>query len=153
MHKVFITYHHENDQYYKEALLQINEKNRIFIDNSVDTGDISDDLDDQTIRSVIRDDYLRDSTVSILLVGTETKGRKHVDWELYSSMIDGTVNKNLASLSSTYPQPEANFVPRVMAQGSKLASIPKFSIGSLSTLVLNTSDDIPPCPTGSSTIC
>ena len=28
-----------------------------------------------------------------MLVGLETKGRKHVDWETYSSMFDGTVNK------------------------------------------------------------
>ena len=108
MHKVFITYHHYNDQVYKEALLAINERHRIFIDKSVDTGDISDDLDDQTIRRIIRDEYLQDSTVTILLVGTETKDRKHVDWELYSSMIDGSVNKksgvlviNLPSTGST----------------------------------------------------
>ena len=44
-------------------------------------------------RQKIRDEYLRDSTVTIVIVGTETKNRKHVDWEIYSSMYDGTVNK------------------------------------------------------------
>ena len=29
----------------------------------------------------------------MVLVGTETKRRKHVDWEIYSSMYDGAVNK------------------------------------------------------------
>ena len=109
MHKVFITYHHQKDQEYKDALLAVNERNKIFIDRSVDTGDISDELEDQTIRRMIRDKYLRDSTVTILLVGIETWGRKHVDWELYSSMIDGSVNKksgilvvNLPSSGTTY---------------------------------------------------
>ena len=93
MHKVFVSYYHYNDQSYKEALLQLNEIHEIFIDASVDTGDIGEDLTDQQIRQIIRDEYLRDSTVTILLAGTETKFRKHVDWELYSSMYDGKVNK------------------------------------------------------------
>lgn len=109
MHKVFISYHHINDQYYKERLLEINRYNPIFIDGSIDTGDISDHLDDDAIREKIRDEYLRDSTVTIVLVGLETKRRKHVDWEIYSSMFDGKVNKksgilviNLPSTNCTY---------------------------------------------------
>ncbi len=109
MHKVFIGYHHENDQDYKERLLEINRYNPIFIDASVDTGDISDHLDDVAIRVKIRDEYLKDSTVTIVLVGLETKRRKHVDWEIYSSMFDGRVNKksgilviNLPSINCTY---------------------------------------------------
>ena len=93
MHKVFISYHHANDQYYKECLVNMGKYYEIFIDRSVDTGDISDNLTDQAIREKIRDEYLRDSTVTIVLVGLETKRRKHVDWEIYSSMIDGKINK------------------------------------------------------------
>ena len=92
-HKVFISYHHENDQSYKDALTKWNELAEVFIDKSVDTGDISDDLTDEEIRVKIRDEYLRDSTVTIVLVGKDTAGRKHVDWEIYSSMKDGPVNK------------------------------------------------------------
>ena len=79
-HKVFISYHHANDQWYKEELVRIGENNNIFVDRSVDTGDIPDNLSDEQIREKIRDEYLRDSTVTILLVGEETKYRKHVDW-------------------------------------------------------------------------
>ena len=93
MHKVFISYHHDNDQWAKDELLRWNQEEHLFIDKSVDTGDISDDLDDETIRVKIRDDYLQDSTVTILLVGRETQFRKHVDWELYSSMRDSARNK------------------------------------------------------------
>ena len=108
-HKVFISYHHANDQWYKEELLRLNKLHDIFIDSSVDTGDIDENLDDNRIREVIRDEYLKDSSVTILLVGTDTKNRKHIDWELYSSMFDGTVNKksgilviNLPSINCTY---------------------------------------------------
>ncbi len=102
-HKVFISYHHKNDQWAKEELLSMNKRNKIFIDASVDTGDISDELTDEQIRIKIRDEYLKDSTVTILLVGEETKKRKHVDWELYSSMRDGKVNKKSGILVITLP--------------------------------------------------
>jgi len=108
-HKVFISYHHANDQWYKEELLRLNRVYDVFIDASVDTGDIDDSLPADTIRQKIRDEYLRDSTVTVVLVGTETKNRKHIDWEIYSSMFNGTVNKqsgvliiNLPSTNCTY---------------------------------------------------
>jgi len=92
-HKVFISYHHKNDQLYKDRLSNLNKLHNIFKDQSVNTGNIDENLSDETIRRVIRDDYLRDTTVTILLVGTETAKRKHIDWEVYSSMFDGAVNK------------------------------------------------------------
>lgn len=92
-HRVFISYHHANDQKYKDTLVKFGKDNDIFVDWSVDTGDISDELTTEQIREKIRDEYLRDSTVTIVLVGTETKKRKHVDWEIYSSMHDGKISK------------------------------------------------------------
>lgn len=107
-HRVFISYHHFYDQDYKDQLVKLAEEHNIFVDYSVGTGEISDDLTDQQIREKIRDEYLRDSTVTILLVGTETRNRKHIDWELYSSMFDGKINKksgiiviNLPSTNTT----------------------------------------------------
>ena len=93
MHKVFISYHHCKDQDYKDDLVTLARQHEVFIDKSVDTGDIDDSLPDERIREIIRDEYLRDSTVTIVLVGQDTKRRKHVDWEIYSSMFDGKVNK------------------------------------------------------------
>lgn len=86
MHKVLISYHHYNDQDYKDALVKMACQHEVFIDRSVDTEDIDDSLPDERIREIIRDEYLRDSTVTIVLGGEDTKRRKHVDWEIYSSM-------------------------------------------------------------------
>lgn len=102
-HKVFISYHHENDQTHKDQLVGIAKDHYLFIDNSVYKGAISDDLPDERIRTMIRDDYLRDSTVTIVLVGTETKKRKHIDWEIYSSMLDGVKNKKSGILVVNLP--------------------------------------------------
>lgn len=93
MHKVFISFHHANDQFYKDELVKFSRENDIFHDESVEMGEIPDDWNDKKIRFYIRDEHLRDTTVTILLVGTETKHRKHVDWEIHSSMFNGTKNK------------------------------------------------------------
>lgn len=102
MHNVFISYHHKNDQIYKNELVKKFE-NKIFHDMSVDTGDIDDNLSDQSIRVKIRDEYLRDSSITIVLVGTETKYRKHIDWEIYSSMYNGIKNKQSGILVINLP--------------------------------------------------
>lgn len=102
-HKVFISYHHMNDQHYKNELSNMANVYNIFEDASVNTGGISDYLTDQQIRTIIRDDYLRDSSVTIVLVGTETKCRKHVDWEIYSSMYNGAKNKKSGILVVNLP--------------------------------------------------
>lgn len=91
-HKVFISYHHANDQWYKNELEKMNDVFDIFVNRSVSLGDIDEEEEPQKIREIIRDEYLRDTSALILLVGTETKNRKHVDWELYSSMRDSPRN-------------------------------------------------------------
>jgi len=92
-HKVFISYHHENDQCYR------NEFERLFADYfdimismAVQDGDINPMLNAEYVRQVIRDRYLRESSVTVVLVGTETWKRKHVDWEISSTIRDTPKN-------------------------------------------------------------
>ena len=93
MHKVFISFYHHDDQVYKDKLVKWAKDNNVFIDGSVDIGDIPEEWDDQKIRETIRDEYLKYTSVTIILVGPNTRHRKHVDWEIYSSVYDGKVNK------------------------------------------------------------
>ncbi len=127
MHKVFISYHHRNDQWYKERLVEFGKNYSIFMDRSVDTGDIPDNWTDEQIRRAIRDRYLRDSTVTIVLVGSETRRRKHIDWEIYSSMYDGSVNKrsgmvvvNLPGTSDYFNAPHGDEEKRLLYPEIKL---------------------------------
>jgi hypothetical protein len=85
IHKTFISYHHKNDQQYKEWLVN-NFKDWGFVDHSVGDGDIDDSINTETIRQKIRDEFLSDSTVTLVLIGNETWKRKHVDWEIGSSL-------------------------------------------------------------------
>ena len=109
MHKVFVSFHHNNDQEFKDSLVNWAETNNVFIDGSVDMGEIPEYWDDQQIREYIRDEHLKDTTVTILLVGTETKYRKHIDWELYSSMYDGKVNKKSGIIVILLPSVKSDF--------------------------------------------
>ena len=119
MHKVFISYHHENDQCYKDQLVAMATQYGLFIDHAVNTGDVSDKLDDQRIREIIRDKHLDGSTVTIVLVGTETKNRKHVDWEIYSSMHDGKKNKKSGVLVITLPTITTPYSPVQVQHGQE----------------------------------
>ena len=124
MHNVFVSYHHSNDQAYKNGLIDYGKSFGVFIDKSVDTGEISEQLSDQAIRTKIRDEYLRESTVTILLAGEETKGRKHVDWELYSSMFDGTKNKKSGILVINLPTVDCTYFNAAHGDQEKRAIYP-----------------------------
>ncbi len=83
-HKVFISYHHKNDWYYKEEFERI--FNDIIISKAVSEGDIDPDNSDRYIKRLIQEDYITDSTVTIVLIGSETAKRKHIDWEISASL-------------------------------------------------------------------
>lgn len=104
MTKAFISYHHENDQEYKRHLARLASECGAFDDKSLPvTGIPDDERSSESIRREIRDEYLRDSEVTILLCGQETRGRKHVDWELKSSMVNGRVNRKSGILVINLP--------------------------------------------------
>jgi len=83
-HKVFVSFHHENDEEYRKKFERI--FNNIYVSKSVDIGDIDPNLNTETVRRKIREEYLRDTSVTVVLVGKETWKRKHVDWEISASI-------------------------------------------------------------------
>ena len=86
-HRVFVSYHHANDQYYRDEFEKLfSEIYDIFVPQSVQIGDIDPNTPTERIRQIIRDNYLRDTTVTVVLIGTQTWQRKHVDWEIGSSL-------------------------------------------------------------------
>lgn len=83
-HRVFISFHHD-DQKYKDWFVQMMGED--IVDESVGDGDINDrNTSTETIRQRIRDNFIRDATVTIVLIGPCTWQRKHVDWEIGSSL-------------------------------------------------------------------
>lgn len=107
-HKVFVSYHHANDQAYRNAFenLFVNIHD-VMISMSVQIGEIAPNLATETVRQKIRDEYLRDSTVTVVLIGAQTWQRKHVDWEIGSSIRNTAFNPRsglLGIILPTYPR-------------------------------------------------
>lgn len=85
MHKTFLSYHHAKEQDLKDEIITLFGGDS-FIDKSVSDGDISTTNTDETIMRTIREDYLEDSTVTVVLIGTETKNRPFVNSEIQASL-------------------------------------------------------------------
>ena len=99
-HKVFVSFHHE-DQAYKDRFVRMMDND--FIDKSVEDGDINDNIKTDTIRQKIRDEFIRDATVTVVLIGRSTWQRKHVDWEIGSSIRDTQLNPRCGLLGILLP--------------------------------------------------
>ncbi len=74
------------------------------VDKSVKVGDIDDSNTKlETIRQKIRDDFISDATVTIVLIGPCTWRRKHVDWEIGSSLRDTKKNSRCGLVGILLP--------------------------------------------------
>lgn len=101
-HKVFITYFHDDDQEYKNRFAQMMEHN--IVDKSVQHEDIDDrqrPTDD--ILRIIREEYIADATVTVVLIGKRTWQRKYVDWEISASLRHTSANPRCGLLGILLP--------------------------------------------------
>lgn len=83
-HKIFVSYHHANDQAKADYLRTEYDENNTLLDRSLD--EAYEYMTDDGILEAIRTEHLKDSTVTIVLIGSETANRKWVDWEIYASL-------------------------------------------------------------------
>jgi hypothetical protein len=119
IHKVFVSYHHtEPDQTYRNNFETLFANyHEIMISKSVQIGEISQNIQTETIRQKIRDEYLRDSTITIVLIGNNTWQRKHVDWEIGSSIRQTQFNSRSGLLGiflPSYPLNDNKFDPHTI---------------------------------------
>ena len=101
-HRVFISFH-EKDIDYKRRLLQM--MGDLIVDVSVDEDDIDDtNLVNETIRQEIRNRYIRQASVTIVLIGCCSWQRMHVDSEIHSSIRETDFNKRCGLLGIFLPE-------------------------------------------------
>jgi hypothetical protein len=97
-HIVFISYHRTDVDEAREFVGTFAEERNVFIARALGEDmpqDIIDSDDPEYVMGRIRDLYLKNSTVTIVLVGKCTWSRKYVDWEIQSSLRHGeTVTPN-----------------------------------------------------------
>ncbi len=81
--KTFISYYHKDEDYKRrfEYLFDSIIENR-----SVKKGDIDESNHSRYTDQLIRDRYINDSTILIVLISQKTRCRKHVDWEISAAL-------------------------------------------------------------------
>lgn len=103
-HKIFVSYHHALDESVKESFeKRFGSVFQAIIPGSVNDGDIDPNLPTETIRQRIRDEYLRDTSVTVVLIGAQTWQRKHIDWEIGSSIRQTRMNPRSGLLGIVLP--------------------------------------------------
>ena len=85
-HNVFVSYYHADDEDYRNEFDRICQDANITVSKSVNIGDIDNGNNTDTVMRIIRDQYLRDATVTAVLIGPNTWKRKYVDWEIAASL-------------------------------------------------------------------
>lgn len=106
-HKVFLSYFHDEDADYRYLFERL--FSNVVVSKSVEIGDIEPNRNADYVYQKLRDEYLRDSTVTVVLIGQHTWQRKFVDWEIYTTLRD-TKNSPRSGLLGlilpTYKRPE-----------------------------------------------
>ena len=121
-HKCFISYHHADEAAVKAFVDKFDHFHNLFIVRRL--GEMPDDIINSNntdyVMSRIRADYIKDSTVTIVLMGKCTWSRRYIDWELQSSLRSGNTiapNGLLGIKLPTFTQFPERFKANLLADG------------------------------------
>lgn len=104
--KCFISYHHADEAEVQEFIEDFDHSRDVLIARGIGAsmaGDIINSSSSDYIMARIREKYLRDTTVTILLVGRCTWARKYVDWEVAASLRNTSAYNRNGLLAITLP--------------------------------------------------
>lgn len=105
-HKTFISYHHSDEEEVSSFINNFDHDHDILISRGIGasmSGDIIDSTNPDYIKQRIRQLYLRDSSVTLVLVGAETWGRRFVDWEIAASLRNTSTSTRNGLVAITLP--------------------------------------------------
>ena len=92
-HKTFISYHHDDQPEVDDFIKTFDHDRDVFIGRAVGSDQTLDELiqsdDDEYVMRRIREEHIKDSTVTLVFVGKKTWSRMFVDWELAASLHQG----------------------------------------------------------------
>ncbi len=111
---MFISYHHADEAEVGRFVYAFDHATDAFIARGIGAGmagDIVNSGDTDYVMGRIRSEYLKDSSITLVLIGNCTWSRRYVDWELQASLRRGIITSpngvlgiKLASYSSgTFP--------------------------------------------------
>lgn len=91
-HKVFVSYHHDDQDEVDAFIREFDERGDVLIARALGAGmdqEIIDSEDPDYVMRRIRELYLSDSSVTLVLIGHCTWARRFVDWEIQASLRHG----------------------------------------------------------------
>jgi MTH538 TIR-like domain (DUF1863) len=106
-HKTFVSFHSADMNYKNLFVKKMTDYTDGMVDKSVSDGDIDPNTSVDNISRLIRENFLAQSTVTVVLIGAGTWRRKHVDWEIsYSLRATNLSSRNglIGILLPTYPR-------------------------------------------------
>lgn len=122
MRNVFVSYAHRLDQKEVDDFREkFGNKNMVFSDRSLENMDLGH-LSDDTIKNNYIKPKIRDSSVTIILIGEETGGRWWVDWEIYYSLLHTKNNGRNGLLGIRIPY-KRHFVPKRLEKNMNMGLI------------------------------
>ncbi|BCS54328.1 TIR domain-containing protein [Geobacter sp. SVR] len=95
--KVFISHYKGDRDEVDEFIDHFANRHRVFIPKVLganDNDDFINSTDTDYVMRRIREKYLEDSTVTIILLGSCTHSRRYIDWEIKSSLRQGQYTPN-----------------------------------------------------------
>lgn len=105
-HKTFISYHHADEAEVAAFIDHFDNDHDVLISRGIGAsmaGDVIDSNNADYIKQRIRSLYLRDSSVTLVMVGAETWGRRFVDWEVAASLRNTATSSRNGLLAITLP--------------------------------------------------
>ncbi|WP_205454769.1 TIR domain-containing protein [Clostridium botulinum] len=122
MRNVFVSYSHRLDQdEVDDFRLKFGSEKMVFSDKSLENKDISY-LSDETIKDNYIRPRIKNSSVTIILIGQETGGRWWVDWEIYYSLLHTQGNARNGLLGIKLPN-KRHFIPKRLEENLNMGLI------------------------------
>ncbi|MGW5040181.1 TIR domain-containing protein [Streptomyces parvulus] len=115
--KCFISYHHDDEAEVRDFIRSFDHIQDTFIARGIGAGmpgDVLNSTSRDYIMRRVREAYLRDSTVTIVMVGRCTWARRYVDWEIASTLRDDARNARSGLMGIVLPS--ADRAPRAPAR-------------------------------------
>jgi len=104
--KCFISYHHDDEDEVAQFIQTFDHNQDVLVARGIGanmSGDIINSTNPDYIMQKIRERYLRDTSVTIVMIGKETWGRKYVDWEIAASLRNTKMASASGLLAITLP--------------------------------------------------
>lgn len=104
--KCFVSYHHDDESEVQDFIEEFDRDHNVFIARGIGAsmpGDIINSTRADYIKSQIRAKYLRDTTVTVVMIGKCTWARRFVDWEIAASLRNTPTATRSGLLAITLP--------------------------------------------------